>query len=120
MSIKFTFQDVYRGDEKNWGLSFIDSTNLPIDLSNRTLYFTVKIDKSDLDSQAVLKKSIFIPAGTGLDGNFTFTLLSSETQSIQEGSYHCDFRLSYQSLPTKIFETIEGIIEIEQPVTLLE
>lgn len=112
-----TFPDIYKGDTKTFLMSFYDVNKKPLDLSNRTIYMTIKRDKNDSDTDAVIQKIWHVAPNTIL-GQFVIELTSSETILFEAGVYPIDLRLSLAGNPKTIIVTLEGIVTIEQPVTL--
>lgn len=83
--------EIIRGDSVKLEFKFSDIDGKPIDLTNGDIFFTVKKDAKDLDSEAVIKKD-FAFSGDGKDGIVEIELESSETE-IDTGVYSYDVQI---------------------------
>ncbi len=69
---------VYRGDDKSWDLTFTDSAGDVIDITDHTIFFTVKHHKIDADADAVISKDISSHTDAAA-GESRLTLSNSDT-----------------------------------------
>jgi hypothetical protein len=77
-----------RGDDVVISLTFKDSSGVVIDITNYTIFFTLKTNKYDLEADAVLTKTVTVHS----DPTHGYTLISltgAET-ALLEGSYYYD------------------------------
>lgn len=104
----------YRGDDKTWNLNFTDANGDPIDLTGSTVFFTVKVNKSDPDSDAVISKSQ--SSHTNPTGGVTSISLTNSDTNVKVGNYYYDFQLvDSAGLVTTI---LTGIFMIKQDITI--
>ena len=104
---------VPRGDDKTWNLTFVDEDGNAIDLTGATIFFTVKINKADADSDAVIDvdQASHTNAAGGLS---SITITNSETD-LKPENYFYDFQLvDSGGLVTTV---LSGIFKITQDVT---
>jgi len=104
----------YRGDDKTWNLNFTDADGNAIDLTGSTIFFTVKSNKTDQDSDAVISKdqSSHVDA---VNGQTQIVLTNSDT-NIKIGNYYYDFQLvDSTGLVTTV---LSGIFKIKQDITV--
>jgi len=112
--LKMTELSVYRGDDKTWNLNFTDANGDPINLTDSTLFFTVKTNKSDLDSDAIISKSQSSHSDP-TNGVTSISLTNSDT-NVRVGNYYYDFQLvDLSGLVTTI---LIGIFKIKQDITI--
>jgi len=111
------FPEIYRGDVKLFALNFTDGQKKPIDLSNRTIYMTIKRNKYDPDSEAISQK-VWTLTTNAVIGEFIVQISSTDTLKMEEGTYPADIRVSVANSPKQISMTLEGMITVEQPITL--
>jgi len=82
---------VYRGDDKTWNLNFTDANDDPIDLTGATVFFTVKVNKTDKDSDAIISKDQASHVDA-VNGQTTIVLTNSDTD-VKIGNYYYDIQL---------------------------
>lgn len=104
---------VYRGDDKTWTLNFTDTNGDPIDLTGATVFFTIKVNKTDKDSDAIISKdqSSHVDA---VNGQTTISLTDSDTD-VRVGNYHYDIQL-VDSLGI-VTTIVVGAFKVKQEVT---
>ena len=104
---------VFRGDDKTWTLNFTDSAGSVIDLTGATIFFTVKINKSDADADAIISKSQ--SSHSNPTGRVTTITITNSDTNVKVGNYHYDFQLvDSAALVTTV---LSGIFKIEQDIT---
>jgi uncharacterized protein YfaT (DUF1175 family) len=88
--------ELYRGDDISFNLTFTDPDNndLPIDITNWVVFFTIKTNKTDTDAKAVLHKefSNFVNPALGIA---PIIVSHTETNSFL-GGYYYDFQVKRQ------------------------
>ena len=65
---KKNLPDLMRGDSREYKMLFKDDAGVPIDISNTTMWSTLKVAQSDPDP-GVLQKSVVFPADATSNGN---------------------------------------------------
>ncbi len=105
---------VVRRDDKVFTFYFYDEDGDPIDLTNCSLFTTVKQNQEDTDANAKISTTLTIVApATG--GIATWTLAPADTQYLL-GVYYWDVQL--KSSTGKITTLIRDRIEILPDVTI--
>jgi len=102
----------FRGDELSYLLDFKDTDGVAIDISGWTIFFTLKNDKDDSDSEAVLQWSQFVPSGS--TGLVTMSVPGSELVDCV-GPYYYDFQ--YVDASDNVRTIVTGAITFEKDVT---
>lgn len=89
-----------------------DDVSTDIDITGKTIYFTVKRNLNDSDDEAVIgPKSVSVHT-TPLEGRTVISLTSDDTD-IDEGAYYYDFSILTGSIPQS---TKRGTLNIVQDV----
>lgn len=104
--------EVPRGDTPSIHLIFADENDNPIDLTGSTIYFTVKRDWRDEDSEAIFQK-IISSFEDPESGEFDIELTASDTETV--GSFFYDIQVVYGS-PLKVISTRRGQFIIYQDI----
>ncbi len=107
--------EVYQGDDHDITVTFTDSDDVAIDVSNYVIFFTVKENLDDIDDNASIKKDQTIGAGAGTSGIVTISLVPSNTSSLAAGNYHYDIQWKDDS--NKIKTVIKGDFILKEEVT---
>lgn len=107
--------EIVRGDNENIEVTFTDNdTNLPINITGYTVYFTVNMTKDSIDDEdAVIKKDI--TDHTDPTNGKTLIQLTSTDTAIAIGKYHYD--VQYKDENNQIKTVVIGNINIIQDVT---
>ena len=105
---------VQKGADESWDLEFInEKTDIAIDITGYTVYFTVKSKISDTDDEAVIKKDI--TSHTVPTSGKTKIIVTSTDTNISPDNYIFDV-----SLKTNLGEITKGIIQgiftVEEPI----
>lgn len=106
--------EIIRGDDEQFELTFTDIDGDPIDLTDGTVFFTVKKSLSDDDDEALITKEIteFAAPTTGVA-----RLVLSKTQTdIPEGRYFYD--VQFKDSANMISSTIRDKFYVKKDVTL--
>ena len=89
MAINYT---EYRGDDVTFNLNFTDDNDDAIDITNYTVFFTLKNSRVDSDANAVFKQTLTEADHTApASGETQITLTNSDTDSLL-GSYYYDMQ----------------------------
>lgn len=109
----------YRGDSKEWAVSFKDAAGVPIPLFGKKLYFTMKTDKALADADAALQVVLTFPDDAeSLAGRGVLQLTASQTETLAIETYFYDFQLVDTTLnPDKVTTVGEGKVKVLEDVT---
>lgn len=104
--------ECYRGDTHTLHLTF-SANDVPLDLTGKTVYFTVKRELTDTDEEAIIAKTVssFVDP---TDGEVNIELTSEDTTPA--GDYWYDIQLRYTG--GSIVSSKRGRFIINQDVTL--
>jgi len=84
--------EIFRGDSKNYKLILTDNSGNPIDLTGKTVIFTVKKSENDDDSNAKIQKVITTHTDP-VNGKTEISLLPDDTE-LEPDTYIFDIQLS--------------------------
>ena len=109
--------NVFKGDDKTSNLVFTDSDGDAIDLTGQSIFFTVKINQTDSDSSAVIKKTI--STHTDATAGTTKLTLSNEDTDLDAKEYFFDLQLvsSSGSVTTLLPKAGIGKFVVTQDIT---
>lgn len=108
---------IYRGDTNAFTIICKRGTNAE-DLTGAKLYFTVKTNKTDPDSSALLQKD---SAGNGITitqatkGKARLLLTSSDTDVLTPGTYFYDVQI--RTSGNEVYTLFAGEIEVLHDIT---
>lgn len=102
----------YRGDTNTIGLT-ITSNSIAYDITGSTIWFTLKKNKNDADSQASLQKEV--TSHTNPSGGITAITLSATDTNIQPGKYFYDIQMKTSG--GEIYTLASGTVEVLEDVT---
>ncbi len=105
----------YLGDTFERERVFLDSNNNPIDLTGATVFFTVKKNYSDTDSDAIIAKQITSFTEPTL-GKYKILIELSENLYLLPGKYYCDIKIKQSN--NKITTDFNGFCVFKNSVTL--
>jgi hypothetical protein len=105
---------IIKRDDSDFELTFKDIDSNPIDLTDGTVFFTVKRNKKDTDENAIIKKHITTFEDPTL-GICTLSLSSSDTD-ILPGDYWFDVQLKDKL--GRISSTYAGRMLVKQDITI--
>jgi hypothetical protein len=94
---------------------FYDEDDLIVDITGDTIFFTVKNKPSDVDNDAVLKKTI-TSLTNPQSGNCEIELTNSDTSSLL-GNYIYDIKIKHG---TKFYTVSEGNVCFKSSLTIRE
>ena len=106
--------DVIKRDDTDFELTFKDVDGNPIDITGATVFFTVKINKTDADDDAVITKEIddFEEPETGV----ALLSLTKDDTDIPVKAYYFDVQL--KDSQEKIMSSYAGRFIVLQDVTI--
>jgi len=110
--------EVYKGDSMDIQLTIKDSSDVAVNITGYTIYFTVKEAATDTDANAKIAKEITTHT-TPASGITTISLSSSNTSldvSSSTQKYVYDIRMKDTS--SKVTTLFNGYFIVKQPVTL--
>jgi len=113
MTVSEDLDPVTQGDDEEYGLTFTKDDGSAYDITNWTVYVTVKRSHDDSDDDAVISKDITnhtLPT----DGETDFTFTASETQNLQ-GPYVYDIQVKKGD--GSITTVVEGTVKFVEGVT---
>jgi hypothetical protein len=103
----------YRGDELSFNLIFKDTNDVAIDITGWTIFFTLKLNKDDSDSEAVVSKTITALTDP-THGTTLVTVPHTEVNTLV-GPYYYDFQFVDQSGNVRTITS--GAVTFEKDVT---
>jgi len=107
--------EIIRGDSQEITVTFEDVDSLPLDLTDKTVFFTVKningIDSDD-DTDAKITKEITVHSDP--TAGITIISLTPAETDIEPGEYFYDLQIVYNG---SVISTIKDIVTIIQDVT---
>ena len=103
----------FRGDELSFKLNFNDTNGDAIDITGWEIFFTLKEDKDDSDSEASYQKTIQAPSGS-TSGSIIVSVPGEDLQEFV-GPYYYDFQ--YIDLSGNVRTITSGSITFEKDVT---
>ncbi|MBA7563958.1 hypothetical protein ES708_05620 [subsurface metagenome] len=105
---------LYRGDSREYNLTFTNSNGNAIDITDWKVYFTIKLSYMDGDSRAVIKKDITVHDDP-INGKTKIILLPSDTENIKPDNYWYDIQIKRGE--DNILTVIRGRIKIITDIT---
>ena len=109
--------DLMRGDTREYEMTFLDENSQPIDISNTTMWSTLKLDRTDPDP-GVLQKSVTFPADANSQAGIGYLKWDeADTQILEPGvKYWYDFQWVRPNT-SDVTTTAWGQIKVVQDVT---
>lgn len=83
---------LFRGDSREFSLTFSDDDGKPINITGWKVYFTLKESEGDADSEAKLKKDV-TEHESPEEGKAKIHLEPSDTNDLEPGEYYYDFQI---------------------------
>ncbi len=105
---------LYRGDSREYNITFTNSSGGAIDISEWKIYFTVKKNYSDSDSQAIIKEDVTVHDDP-VNGKTKITLLPVDTDHLIPARYYYDIQIKRGE--ENITTILQGKIRIKADVT---
>lgn len=106
---------LFRGDDRTIPLHLVDRNGNDIDITNWKIYFTLKLNKTDTDAEAELKKDVTTHI-TPLGGKTAIPLTNEDTDELTVGKLYHDIQAKNDN--GQIFTITYGTIEIKEDITL--
>jgi len=104
---------LYRGDSREYNLTFTNNEGGAIPITSWKVYFTVKLSYMDDDSKAVIKKDI-TDHDDPENGKTIIKLLPNDT-NIAPGNYYYDIKIKRAENDIRII--LIGRVVVEQAIT---
>jgi len=118
MSFKANLSPVYRGDTWKFPFEFTDGAGKPVNITGHELWFTMKRNMNDADSEAAFQKKIVFPASPqSQKGEAVLLLTSAETDLLAPGIYMFDFQRVIPDNPPVVKTLMSGKITILPDIT---
>jgi len=105
---------LYRGDSREYTLSFVDKNGTAIDITGWKVYFTLKRSIGQNDGSATLKKDI-VNHESSIKGKTKIVLTSSDTDDLKPDNYVYDIQVKKPN--GDVITVVMGSITIEADVT---
>lgn len=113
-TINYNLEPLYRGDSREYNVTFTDSNGGAINISLWKVYFTVKKNYSDSDSQAIIKKDV-TAHNEPENGKTKVILLPADTDNLIPARYYYDIQIKRDA--EDILTVLQGKIRIKADVT---
>ena len=109
---------LYKNKTKRWELVF-EKDSAAIDITDYTIYLTVKTKKSDADASAVLSKTITTHTAP-TSGKSEIALTKAETNTLDIGNYWYSIDYNNGESGTDLDEGVlmEGKLTVERPTRI--
>lgn len=107
-------ETIYRGDSREYNLTFTNSDNIAIDITSWKIYFTIKLSYRNGDDKAALKKDITVHDDP-TNGKTKIVILPADTENIEPGNYWYDIQVRRDG--ESILTIAWGRIEIRVDIT---
>lgn len=106
---------IIRGDDQTITLYFTDENDAVIDLTDCTVFFTVKKKKSDLDADAIIAvdQDDHVDAEAGRTALF---LASADTDDLEPGDYFWDAQIKF--VDGKVRSVYADVLTVLPDITL--
>lgn len=109
MAIKQNLE-LIQGDSKTYNLTFKDSAGTALVITQWTIYFTVKRSYEDLDSDAILLKTITVHTDP-THGLTAIVLEHSDTETLPIGVF--TYSIQAKTDVNKVYTLLKGTYKIE-------
>jgi len=113
-TINYNLEPLYRGDSREYNLTFTDGTGGAINIEGWKVYFTVKKNYSDSDSQAIIRKDVTVHDDP-INGKTKIVLLPVDTDHLIPARYYYDIQIKRGA--EDILTVLQGKIKIKADVT---
>ena len=109
-----TLNPLYRGDSREYTLSFTNNDGTKIDITEWKIYFTLKKYAWKADENADVKKDILVHSNP-LEGETKITLEARDTENLVAGIYSFDIQI--KRADGTILTVLKGKLEIILDIT---
>lgn len=109
-----TLNPLYRGDSREYTLSFTDSEGTIIPITGWKIYFTLKKYAWKADDNADIKKDILVHSNP-LEGETKITLTAEDTKNLGIGVYSFDIQI--KRADETVLTVLKGTLEIMLDIT---
>jgi len=103
----------FRGDDLSFKLNFADTDGVAIDITGWLIFFTLKLNKDDSDSEAIYQYTAEMPSGSSA-GTKTVTIPGEDLNTLV-GPYYYDFQFINAS--GNVYTVTSGAITFEKDTT---
>ena len=111
---------LYRGDTILKYFAVKQTNGDPVDLANRTYFYTIKKNQTDLDAAALVKTTI-TPTAPTTDGLFTLSVPHTDTAALL-GEYYHDLQYvtasGSPSVISRVKTVFAGAVEFKSDITI--
>lgn len=105
---------LYRGDSREYALTFTDKEGVAIDITGWKVYFTLKKNPLINDDGALIQKDITSHEAP-TEGKTKIVLAPSDTDKLKPGDYVYDIQIKKPS--GDVITVVKGSLKIEADVT---
>ena len=112
--MKRNLTDLHRGDDRTISLHFTDAAGANIPITGWTIFFTLKLNKSDTDANAKLKKDVTVHT-VPLEGKSEIVLANTDTNDLTVGKLYYDIQVKKAS--GQVLTVAWGTIPILEDIT---
>jgi len=102
---------IVRGDDKVYSIQFKDDAEVPIDITGWTVFFTVKRELKDTDTNALIKKTITTHTSP-TNGITEISLTPTDTNYFGNFYFDIQIKKTDNSIHTVIIGTVEFIRDV--------
>lgn len=105
---------IYRGDDKSYNFTFKYENGLPVDITDWTIFFTVKENETDLDAVAKISKTVTSHTDPA-NGLSVVSVNDTDTDSLTPKEYYFDFQIKKDD--GKIRTLVKGTYRVLLDIT---
>jgi len=106
--------EIFRGDTKQYTLNFKDAVGVAIDITDWTVFFTVKKERSDLDAAAKISKTVVLHTNAA-EGTTRVNITAAEAATLEPGQYYYDIQVKKSD--GSILTIISDMLVIKEDIT---
>lgn len=111
---KVTLNPLYRGDSREYTISFTKGDGSKIDITGWKVYFTLKKYAYKSDEDADLKKDVTEHSNPS-EGETKIILMAGDTENLGIGIYHFDIQIKKND--GTILTVLKGTLEVMLDIT---